>query len=151
MKSFFGNLGVRVALGLLWLLQWLPLPVLAALGTRLGHLLYKVAGSRRRIALRNLELCFPNKSAQERETIAKEHFGWLARSLLERAMLWWSPPERIKNLIQIEGDVELAEREAEVFFPAFDRKEWREVSATRVEADADNEVASVIRELERRA
>ena len=47
-------------------------------------------------------------------------------------------------------DVE-AEREAEVFFPAFDRKEWREVSATRVEADADNEVASVIRELERRA
>lgn len=111
MKTLFSALGVRLALGLLWLLQWLPLPVLAALGTRLGHLLYKVARSRRRIALRNLELCFPHKSAHEREAIAKEHFGWLARSLLERAMLWWSPPERIKNLIQIEGDVDLAERE----------------------------------------
>lgn len=47
-------------------------------------------------------------------------------------------------------DVE-AEREAHVFFPAFDRKEWREVSAIRIEADADNEAACVIRELERRS
>lgn len=111
MKRFLSNAGVRLALGLLWLLQWLPLPVLAAFGTWLGHLLYRVAGSRRRIALRNLELCFPDKTPAEREAIAYEHFGWLARSLLERAMLWWSPPERIKNLIQVEGDIELAERE----------------------------------------
>ena len=33
MKSFFSALGIRFALGLLWLLQWLPLPILAALGT----------------------------------------------------------------------------------------------------------------------
>ena len=111
MKRFLSDAGVRLALGLLWLLQWLPLPVLAAFGTWLGHLLYRVAGSRRRIALRNLELCFPNKTLAEREAIAYEHFGWLARSLLERAMLWWSPPERIKRLIQVEGDIELAERE----------------------------------------
>ncbi len=52
MKSF----GIRVFLGLMWLLHWLPLPVLAALGQRLGALLYRLAGSRRRIALSNLEL-----------------------------------------------------------------------------------------------
>ena len=46
-------------------------------------------------------------------------------------------------------DVE-AEREADVFFPDFDRKDWREVSAIRIEADSDNEVACVIRQLERR-
>lgn len=46
-------------------------------------------------------------------------------------------------------DVE-AERDADVFFPAFDRTAWREVSAMRIAADADNEVACVIRELERR-
>lgn len=46
-------------------------------------------------------------------------------------------------------DVE-AEREADVFFPEFDRKAWREVAAVRIEADAENEVACVIRELERR-
>jgi len=43
-----------------------------------------------------------------------------------------------------------ADREADVFFPDFDRKEWREVSARRVEADADNEAAFVIRELTRK-
>lgn len=43
-----------------------------------------------------------------------------------------------------------AEREADVFFPDFDRSEWREVSAVRHEADADNEAAFVIRELQRR-
>ena len=43
-----------------------------------------------------------------------------------------------------------AEREATVFFPDFDRSAWREVSARRIEADADNELPCVIRELERR-
>lgn len=43
-----------------------------------------------------------------------------------------------------------AETEADVFFPAFDEREWKEVSAVRHEADADNEAAFVIRELVRR-
>lgn len=42
-----------------------------------------------------------------------------------------------------------AEREAHVFFPAFERALWRETSAVRIAADADNEAACVIRELER--
>ena len=92
MKVILGNLGIRVALGVLWLIQWLPLPLLAWIGERLGRFLYRVAGSRRKIALRNLALCFPDKTDAERESIAREHFVWLTRSLLERAMLWWSPP-----------------------------------------------------------
>ena len=43
-----------------------------------------------------------------------------------------------------------AEREAEVFFPEWDPKAWREVSAVRVGKDADNEETYVIRELERK-
>jgi dihydrofolate reductase len=43
-----------------------------------------------------------------------------------------------------------ATREAEVFFPAFDRSLWRETSATSFEADADNEAPFTIREYERR-
>jgi dihydrofolate reductase len=44
-----------------------------------------------------------------------------------------------------------AETEADAFFPAFDRAEWRVISAQRVEADADNEFAHTIRELVRKA
>ena len=43
-----------------------------------------------------------------------------------------------------------AETDATVFFPTFDRTLWRETSATRIEADADNEAPFTIRELERR-
>jgi len=103
-------LGTRILLGVLWLLHWLPLSVQAALGRGLGALLFALAGSRRRIAMRNLELCFPEKPLPEREALAREHFGWLGRSLLERGLLWWASPARLKRLIQVEGDVTLAER-----------------------------------------
>jgi KDO2-lipid IV(A) lauroyltransferase len=103
-------LGTRILLGVLWLLHWLPLSVQAAIGRGVGALLHAVAGKRRRIALRNLELCFPDKSPRERRALAREHFGWLGRSLLERGLLWWASPARLRRLIQVEGDVTLAER-----------------------------------------
>jgi len=103
-------LAARLLLSLLWLLHWLPLGVQAVLGRGLGRLLYALAGSRRRIALRNLELCFPELPTERREAIAREHFQWLGRSILERGLLWYAAPERLKSLIRIEGDVQLAER-----------------------------------------
>lgn len=103
--------GVRLLLGLLWLIQWLPMPLLVALGRGLGGLLYRVGRSRRRIGRRNLALCLPDMSDADREAVLKEHFALLGRSLLERALLWWSPRARIESLIEIEGDVGLAERE----------------------------------------
>jgi KDO2-lipid IV(A) lauroyltransferase len=104
------SLGTRALLAVLWLLHHLPLGAQAAFGRAIGALLYRLAGSRRRIALRNLELCFPEQSAEERERLAREHFGWLGRSIVERGLLWWASPERLKRLIHVEGDVHLAER-----------------------------------------
>jgi KDO2-lipid IV(A) lauroyltransferase len=103
-------LGARILLGTLWLFHWLPLSVQALLGRALGRLLHAVAGSRRRIALRNVELCFPEKTLAERAQLVREHFQWLGRSILERGLLWYAPAERLKRLIHIEGDVGLAER-----------------------------------------
>jgi KDO2-lipid IV(A) lauroyltransferase len=103
-------LGARILLATLWLLHWLPLSLLAALGRGLGHLLYAFAGTRRRIALRNLELCFPEKTSVQREKLAREHFQWLGRSILERGLLWYASPARLRRLIRVEGDVGLAER-----------------------------------------
>ena len=51
--------GGRLVLGLSWLLHWLPLPLLAWLARGLGSMLYLVGRSRRRVALKNLSLCFP--------------------------------------------------------------------------------------------
>jgi Kdo2-lipid IVA lauroyltransferase/acyltransferase len=104
------HLGARLSLALLWLVHLLPLVVQAALGRALGLLLFQLAGSRRRIALRNLQLCLPELGEARRTAIAREHFQWLARSLLERGLLWYAPVDRIKPLIHIEGDVGLADR-----------------------------------------
>jgi KDO2-lipid IV(A) lauroyltransferase len=111
MKQLASEAGIRLALGLLWLLHWLPLPVLASLARGMGRLLYKLARSRRKVGLRNLELCLPDMPLAEREALLRAHFGWLTQSLLDRAVLWWASPARIKRLIHIEGDIDLAERE----------------------------------------
>lgn len=97
-------------LALLWLLHWLPLGVQAALGSALGRVFYTAARARRRIAARNVQLCLPELNALQRRELLREHFRWLGRSAVERALLWYASPARLKRLIHVEGDVQLAER-----------------------------------------
>ena len=104
------NIGARALLSVVWLLHWLPLGVQAVLGRGFGWLLHAVGRERRGVALRNLELCMPELSAQQRQALVLEHFKLLGRSLLERGVLWYASAERLKRLIHVEGDVHLAER-----------------------------------------
>jgi Kdo2-lipid IVA lauroyltransferase/acyltransferase len=105
-----GRIVAQAVLGLLWSLQHLPLGVQAAFGRALGRLLHALAGGRRRVALRNVALCLPGWDEARRRALVREHFQWLARSMLERGLLWYAPAERLKGLIQVEGDVGFAER-----------------------------------------
>jgi len=103
-------LGSRALLAVLWLLHWLPLPLLAPLGSGVGALLHALARPRREIALRNVELCLPELDAPQRRALVRRHFHWLGRSILERALLFYASTDRLKRLIHVEGDVTLAER-----------------------------------------
>lgn len=96
---------MRLLMGVMWLLHWLPLPVLGRFGEAVGSLLYMAVGSRRRITLTNLRLCFPHLPEKERKQIAKKHFQAYARSVLERGVLWWAPEERLRRLIVVEPNV----------------------------------------------
>lgn len=100
----------RALLGLLWLLHWLPLPAQAALGRAIGRLLLRLGKGRRRVAERNLELCLPELTPAQRAALLLEHFEWLGRSLLERGLLWYASPARLRRLIEVEGDIGLAGR-----------------------------------------
>ena len=102
-----GELAARALLGLLWLLQRLPLVVQAALGRGLGRLLYALAGERRRVALRNVQLCLPELDEAARLRLVRDHFGWLARSLLERGLLWYAPCRRWGSGTGPQGGVDL--------------------------------------------
>jgi len=110
MKAWVGEWGARGVLGLVWLLHWLPLGVQAAIGSGLGRLLYALAGSRRRIAARNLALCLPELDERARTALLREHFRWLGRSLVEHGLLWFASATRLKRLIHVEGDIDLANR-----------------------------------------
>lgn len=99
---------MRAVLGLMWVLHWLPLPVLGRLGEGVGSLLFMLIKKRRHITLTNLSLCLPQLSEAERLAIAKRHFQVYARSVLERGILWWASEARLKRLIQIDPAVPMA-------------------------------------------
>ena len=92
-----------ILVGFLWLLHWLPLPVLRAFGGLLGRLLYAVGRERRKVALINLRLCFPEKSEAEREQIARDHFIAFSRAVIDRTLGWWASRERLERIIRITG------------------------------------------------
>ncbi|WP_312570455.1 lipid A biosynthesis lauroyl acyltransferase [Stutzerimonas balearica] len=102
-----------LGLGLLWLLVQLPYAALLRLGRVLGALMYRVAGSRRRIARRNLELCFPRLDEAARERLLKDNFASTGIAFFEMAMSWWWPRARLQRLAHIEGLEHLQAAQAE--------------------------------------
>jgi KDO2-lipid IV(A) lauroyltransferase len=98
----------RLFLALMWLLHWLPLPMLAALGRGLGLLLYAAVGERRHVTLTNLGLCFPQLSPSEKSALARRHFMAFGRSFLELGLWWHASPERIRRLVRLDGGEKLA-------------------------------------------
>ncbi len=96
---------MKLLLGLMWLLHWLPLPVLGRAGEALGELLFATMRSRRQITLTNLALCLPELPQTERRKIARAHFRAYARSVLERGVLWWASPARLRRLIEVDPAV----------------------------------------------
>ncbi|MQT46395.1 lipid A biosynthesis lauroyl acyltransferase [Pseudomonas helleri] len=90
-------------LGVLWLVVQLPYKVQLRIGRFLGACMFRVAGERRRIAARNLELCFPEKNAAERERLLKENFASTGIAFFEMAMSWWWAKPRLAKLAHVEG------------------------------------------------
>lgn len=102
-----------VRLGVLcFMAQW-PYSVLLRLGRGLGLLMFYVARSRRKIAERNLELCFPEWSSVQRAKVLRENFISTGTALFEMAISWWWPERRLATLAHIEGLEHLERAQAE--------------------------------------
>ena len=96
-----------LGIGLLWSLHFLPLPLLARVGERLGLLFLLVKKTRREIATTNLALCFPELNQIELGRLVKAHFKVLGRSVIERNIVWWASKARLSRLIQVNGEEKL--------------------------------------------
>ena len=79
-----------LTLGLMWLLARLPYRGQLAYGRFLGMFTRRLPGSRRHIARRNLELCFPEKNSDERERLLEGSLADLGLMIAESGLVWMS-------------------------------------------------------------
>lgn len=92
-----------MGIGLLYLVVQLPYPVISFLGTRSGHLLMRLLRDRPGIVRRNLELCFPNQTIQQRQEMLDQNFSSVGMALFETGMAWFWPDWRIKKHFKVSG------------------------------------------------
>ncbi len=91
-------------MGATWLLAQLPYRWLMRLGRVLGRVMGALPGARRRIAMVNLALCFPELTAIQRKELLRRHFESLGMGLMETALCWWASPARLRSLLtQVRG------------------------------------------------
>lgn len=96
-------MGVRLLVGFVWLLSWLPFRALAALGWLIGHVVASLPTSRRHIGDVNLRLCLPELKPAERRRLLRRHFVAMVQMLLEYGYCWFASRERLERLMRIEG------------------------------------------------
>ncbi|HTM71394.1 MAG TPA: LpxL/LpxP family Kdo(2)-lipid IV(A) lauroyl/palmitoleoyl acyltransferase [Luteimonas sp.] len=92
-----------VAVGAMAALARLPWPLQRGLGRLLGALLRIALASRRRVAARNLALCFPELDDAARAGLLRRHFAALGIGLFEFARAWWGSDAAVRRELRIEG------------------------------------------------
>jgi len=102
-----------LGLALLRLGCLLPYRLQLWLGRRIGALLRRVLPRRRRIAARNLALCFPELDAAGRDRLLREHFASLGIALFELGLAWWASDRLLERLVHLDGLDNLLAAQAE--------------------------------------
>jgi KDO2-lipid IV(A) lauroyltransferase len=98
----------RLYILVLWLLHFLPLQVMAPIGSGIGMIAYAALRKRRRIARTNLELCLPELDRDGRERLLRRHFRCFGRALIDSTVAWWGSPARLRRVVRLEGEEHVA-------------------------------------------
>jgi len=90
-------------LSVLRVIELLPLPAQRRVGSALGLLIRCLPLAYVRIARRNIELCMPGLSSEDRNDLVDRHCTSLGMGLCETADTWWSSDRRVNALAQVQG------------------------------------------------
>jgi len=86
--------------GLIVLFSWMPLRLNQMLGSAIGHLLYWIPNSNRRVAKINLQQVYPNLSAKEQSTLLKANLIETAKATTELGPVWCWDSNKLLSLIK---------------------------------------------------
>lgn len=92
-----------LGMGLLWCFAQLPYRLVTRTSIGIGRLLYPLIPRRRKIALRNLELCFPELDEKEREQLARKNFEYTGKALGEIPLAWWGSRRKLAGRCEVRG------------------------------------------------
>lgn len=93
-----------IGLGLIRLVALLPHGLLLRIGRVLGGLTARVLGERRRVAARNIELCFPELDPAARARLVRENLRDSGTLLVEFALAWMGSRRAIERIpVEFEG------------------------------------------------
>jgi len=92
-----------LGIGLVRLVNALPLAIQLAIGRGLGLLAWCFAARERRIADVNLKLCLPELDADARRVLIRRHFASLGCAVFETGLVWWARDERLRPWLEFEG------------------------------------------------
>ncbi len=95
------KVGTWLGVFVLWLVHFLPMKWIGAIGAALGSILYRFG--RGRVTRINLALCFPEMSEQERHDLGLKHFRMLGRNAVELSIMVWGSEKQLLDLIHVEG------------------------------------------------
>lgn len=92
-----------IGYGCIWLIAHLPYRLQVWLGKRLGHLMYYLAKSRRRVCARNIELCFPELSPEEQRKLVIDTFKSNGVGIMEIGLAWCRKPSDFSHMVEETG------------------------------------------------
>ena len=87
----------------------LPYKLQIKLGKVLGKFLFYIASSRRKIAEKNLSLCFPDKNKLQINFLLKKNFEEIGISFFETANAYFAPNQKIKEKLIVKNEKYLQE------------------------------------------
>ena len=82
---------------------YLPGRVQVLLGNLLGTLMRPFMKKRARVAARNLELCFPEWSEQQRQALLNKNLRIMGMMMIETALSWWASDKALSKRVYYEG------------------------------------------------
>lgn len=82
---------------------YLPIGLQLGAGRVLAFIMTPIMGARKHIAQRNLELCFPELSIEQRQQLLDDNFRTMGMMLIETALSWWASDASLENRVQYKG------------------------------------------------